>query len=246
VSPLTFVDPPVDPRPNVLLYGPPKSGKTAAAASAPGRVLYLNVDLPNAIHYANEQHNDDGRIFYAGFEGLGTLVDIFKAAESGDWDVVVADPIGDLYRRLLAVSSNDAIRPTLNQYGDVGVHLERWCRGMCELPTVSFIIVGHEFPIEDESTGQVDRLVWTGTKSGSASLSQKLMGMVDIVGYCGVAPQEDGSAKYLATLVNEGGRRGGDRFATLGRWEELDLADWFERINHGAQAAPDAQEATAT
>lgn len=233
---LTFEKPPEQPRPNVLLYGPPKTGKTAAAASAPGSSLYLNLDLPNAVRYAHEKHNANGRVKFPVFEGMQTLIDIYLGCQQDPtWDVVVVDPIGDLYRRLLEEASRMPdgkvpIRPTLNQYGDIGVHLERWCRSMCATPNTSFIIVGHEFPVENEATETVEKLVWTGTKAGSASLSQKLMGMVDIVAYCGVVPTEDGDAQYMGQLVSQDGRRGGDRFDVLAPLESLDLADWFERI----------------
>jgi len=49
---LQLVTPSEDPNTNVLLYGPPKSGKTVAAASAPKPLLYLNADRPNATRFA--------------------------------------------------------------------------------------------------------------------------------------------------------------------------------------------------
>ena len=224
---MRFVAPPSEAETyaNVLLYGPPKTGKTAGAATAPGAVLYINADLPNATAFAKSR-DPEGRIMEVEIDGLDTLGEIANAAtQNPTWDAVVVDPIGELHRRLLESASNRAVRPTLNQYGDVSTHLERFCRFMCEAP-VNFIIVAHELQTKDEALGTIDRIPYTGTSN--PALSQKLMGMVDILGYTGVVEQEDGGRQYVAQLVNEAGRRGGDRFNVLGEWRPIDLADWFE------------------
>ena len=39
---------------NVLLYGPPKSGKSTAAATAPGPILWLNAEGAGALGYARK------------------------------------------------------------------------------------------------------------------------------------------------------------------------------------------------
>lgn len=49
---LNFVEPLTEAHMNILLYGPPKTGKTVGAATAPGPILYLNADRPNATRYA--------------------------------------------------------------------------------------------------------------------------------------------------------------------------------------------------
>jgi phage nucleotide-binding protein len=222
---LTFTVPDEATYANVLLYGPPKSGKTAAAASAPGTILYLNLDLPNATRFARGRAGD--RMHEVQFEGLQTLVDIYAAVhQEPTFDTVVIDPIGDLYRRLLEEASDKSVRPTLNQYGDVGTHLERFCRSLCEAP-INVVLIAHEFPVQDEASGEVEKLLWTGTKSSSAQMSNKLMGMVDIVGYTGILETEDAGKQYVAQLANAGGRRGGDRFDVLGDWRPLDLTEWF-------------------
>jgi hypothetical protein len=233
--------------PNVLLYGPPKSGKTTGACTAPGGVMLVNADLPNATRHAHRL-DTEGRIMEVALKGMGTLLDVHQALASqgqGDArmiDAVVIDPIGELHRRLLEEESKRAIRPTLNQYGDVSVHLERFCRALCELP-VAVVFVCHEHPVKDEATGTIDRLPYTGTTN--PALGQKLMGMVDIVGYCGVAEADDGTRTYLAQTVNTEGRRGGDRFAVLGDFAPLDLTAWFELIRTEQPHHPEAQKAAA-
>ena len=217
---------------NVLLYGPPKTGKTTAACSAPPGVLLLNTDLPNASRFARSRH-PDGSVMEVTFAGMETLIAVSNAiAQQGEAriaETVVIDPIGELHRRLLEEASNRAVRPTLNQYGDVGVHIERFCRYLCEQP-INVVICCHETPVKDEATGTVERLPFTGTSN--PALGQKLMAMVDVVGYTGVVEQTDGHHAYVAQLINDRGRRGGDRFDVLGDWRALDLAEWFSVIHN--------------
>jgi AAA domain len=205
-------------------------------------VLLLNLDLPNATRYAHSRA-PDGRLMEAKFEGMSTLVDVHEALyqQPRMVDTVVVDPIGELHRRLLDEFSGRAVRPTLNQYGDVATHVERFCRMLCEAP-VNVVLVCHEQPVKDEASGQMEKLPWTGTTN--PSLGQKLMGMVDVIGYTGVVEQESGPPEYVAQLVNSGGRRGGDRFDVLGSWRRLDLADWFRTIN-GNQTTDEKKEAVA-
>lgn len=217
---------------NVLLYGPPKTGKTAGAATVPGETVHhLNLDLPNATLYARQQQGS--RFKSIKFQGFQTLIDLSVAADAGELPAVVVDPIGDLHRLLMEEVSNRAVRPTLSQYGDVATHLERWCRHMCEAPT-NFVIVAHDNPVQDEGTGTVDRWPYTGTNK--PTLGRKLTGMVDIVGYTGVVEDDQGQVQYMAQLIPANGRSGGDRFATLGKIENLNLTDWFERAGVGVSA----------
>src|SRR4051812_20985966 len=99
--------------PNVLLYGPPKTGKTAAACSAPGMVALLNLDLPNASFYAHSR-DAEGRIAEIEFEGMATLIELATELKSGTStiDTLVIDTVGELHRRLLEEESNRAIRPS--------------------------------------------------------------------------------------------------------------------------------------
>ena len=222
---------------NVLLYGSPKTGKSTAACSVPGGVLYLNADTPNALHSALRRNGADGRIMQVDLSGgvMDALIDVGYAVadQAGKppaerfFDTVVVDPVGELHRRMLEEASDRAIRPTLNQYGDVGTQLERFCRMLVEAP-VHAIFVCHETPVRDEASGTFERLPFTGTTN--PTLGSKLMGMADVVSCTGVRQQEDGSKVYVGQLVSDFGRRGGDRFDALddGRgYRELDLAEWF-------------------
>jgi len=244
-------------RPNFLFYGPPKSGKTTAGVSYPGNVILLNADLPNATRYAKRQAKARGTNVLevkwppANEERIvktfDTMVSVMQAVADQDAayakgeppkDPIAAvqiDPVGNLYARLLEELGKRAISPSLPTYQAVGTHIERFCRALCESPSVSAIIVAHDMPVKDESNGEVERLPNTGTTN--PTLGQKLMGMVDIVGYTGVAAPEEGDDKprYMAQLVSHAGRRGGDRWGVLGDARELDLAEWLEVIKAAEQ-----------
>jgi hypothetical protein len=220
---LRVVEPSAEPPTlNVFLYGPPKQGKSVGAASAPGPVLYLNCESPNALRFAHRLHDDLREVRVTGLADLNATVLRLRDGKAGDRSVVV-DPVGDLHRLLLEEASSRAIRPALQAYGDVSVHVERFCRALCELP-VNAVFVAHEQPLKDEESGGFERLPWTGTTN--PALGAKIMAMVDVIGYCGVRREEGKDPAYVAQLVDGAGRRGGDRTGTLGASRELDLAEW--------------------
>lgn len=230
---LEFQPPPGDtPTINVVLLGPPKTGKTTGAASAPGKILYLNTELPTATRFARLTHGE--RLAEVKFEGMSTLVDATYEVYNADtgFSTVVVDSVGELYRLLLEEESKGAIRPTLNQYGDTTSNVERFCRAMCKSP-LHAVFVCHDHPVRDEASGETERLPWTGT--GNPKLGRNLMGMVDVVGFTGVVEQ-DGSTEYVAQLIPAKGRPGGDRFNALGKTRPVDLAEWIEAIRQKEQA----------
>jgi hypothetical protein len=226
------VKPPDVPKRNVLLYGPPKTGKTIGAATAPGPLLYLNTDLPNATYGAHKR--SQGRLLEVHYESfMDTVVPLGLQAASGEpivlddtqIETVVIDPVGELYRRVLEELSQRAIRPTTPTYGATGVHVERLLRALCENPCVNVVLVLHSLSEKDEATGEIERLPGTGTKN--PALGVKLMGMVDVVGFTARLETAEGP-KYVAQLVDAKGRHGGDRFDLgLGEYAEINIAEWF-------------------
>jgi hypothetical protein len=231
------------PHVNVLLYGPGKSGKTTASLSGPEGKLALNFDQPNSTFFARTFKDPDGSIvepvmpaYEAGKLHIENLlnevaVTYQRHLEEGTTpfcETVVADPIGQLHRRLLEDLSQRAVRPSRDHYGDVSKIIERWCRFMCEVAPCNFVIVCHDRPIKDEVEGGFVRLPFTGTSN--PDLGQRLIEMVDIVGYCGRLEQQGEQPKYVAQVFNGGGRQGGDRFGALPDYAELDLTQWFDLI----------------
>jgi len=228
---------------NVLLYGPPKTGKSAAAASTGTKTLYLNADVGNALFYARQLAGD--ALDEAEFEGLQTLIDIYDVATKPDcpWETIVVDPISDVHRTLLEERSNLAVRPSLNQRGDVSVELERWCRNMCKYGQTNFIVIAHELVIEPEG-GDVQYRPFTGVNK--PTLGNKLAGMVDVIGYTGVLEAEN-KTHFVAQLREARGRVAGDRFNCIANeqgWAELNLAEWFALIGAAKAAASPSDSET--
>jgi hypothetical protein len=230
---------------NVFLYGPPKTGKTlAAVVSAPGPVLMLNADLPNATYLAHQKSPDghlgeielDRADRFAALKALKAIETAANKNDLGSAKTVVIDPVGELYGRLIRELSDNAISPDIRDYQAAGQHIERTCRALCECPTVNAVFTAHDHPMKDEATETVEVLPFTGSAS-NPSLGRKLMSMVDVIGYTARVEQEDGNVQYVAQLIPAKGRRGGDRFDVLGDFRPLDLSEWFAAM---AAASHDA------
>lgn len=242
--PLEF-DPPLDDAPtiNVCLIGPPKSGKTGGAASAPGPVLYLSADLKNRMRFARRRYGDKLKVVTV--KGRQTLVDATYAALEGEFATVVVDPMSDLYRILLEERLGGKVPETMNnhvlsQYRVVQDTIESFCRAMCKA-SVNFVIVCHDLESVDGVTGEKEYLPSTG--ASKPKLGRTLMGMVDIVGFTGRIVTDDGP-EYVAQLVPAKGRPGGDGFNCLADergLRKLDLSEWIEAIK-AAEAAPITEE----
>jgi phage nucleotide-binding protein len=223
-----------DVRPNILLYGPPGSGKTTGAASIPGRKLYLNFDLDNATHYARTEKGADliePEFTFRTLPAVLEQVAIAAKSPAPPFDVVVIDTVGDMHRMLLEHESNYAVRPGRDAYGDVSMAVERFCRAISKAENVSAVIVCHDDPQKDEESGAILREPFTGTSN--PKVGRKLLGIVDIVAYTGVVLPADETAEpeYWAQLIDANGRRGKDRFGVLGKKRRLDLAEWVAAIN---------------
>jgi hypothetical protein len=217
---------------NILLYGPPGSGKSAGAATVPGRVLYINADLKNATRFARKREGKRLVEPVLRYEPgktrvLDTMNFAVLSSYEGRWDAVVVDPVGEFYNRLLIEQTQKTRRPTLDARGNATTDLERWLKAMCEAP-VNFIIVAHQ--LISDAGDEVMFMPNSGSKSGSLTgLGPKITGMVDIVGYTAVVEVEDEpQPKYMAQLIDGKGRQGKDRFDILGTHREIILPEWLE------------------
>jgi len=235
---LTFIKPPEKPRANILLVGPPKSGKTIGAASAPPGVLFLNFDLPNASRQAHLRHPDGSIMepkipeFVEGSRPLfAFMMTVMKEVQKPDQTMistVVVDKVDELYRRLLEEFSNRSVRPSLPTYGEVSVQVERFIRALCTVPTVNTVIVCTDMVMQNGD--ETIFIPFTGTKAGSADLGAKLASMVDILAYTVLVESDGGDKQSLAQLIPLKGRNGGDRFDCLGNWRPLDISEWLSTI----------------
>lgn len=218
---LTFVTPSTESKPlKVLLYGPPGNGKTAGACSAPGPILYLNAEGPDALTFSRKVFGDE-KIREVAFSGKDTLRDAYLYAKDpkNGIETFVVDSLGEIYRMLLEEVGGE--RATLQNYGDVNTLIERFCRSLRDLP-LHVVLVAHEEIADME--GELIRRPVTGGKK----LPEILMAMMSTVAYCAVIPETDGTpARYVAQLVQANGRRAKDRSGKLGKSRDLDLTEWI-------------------
>lgn len=215
----------------VLLYGPPGCGKTVAACSAPGPILYLNAEGPDALTFSRKLYGDE-KIREVAFTGKQTLVDVFVYARDPKNKIatIVVDSIGEMYRMLLEEIGGE--RATLQNFGDVNTLIERFCRSLRDLP-IHVVLVAHEEIADVE--GEIVRRPVTGGKK----LPEILMAMMSVVAYCGVVSETDDTPRrYVGQLIQANGRRAKDRSDALGKSRDLDLAEWIATMR-GLEAVPD-------
>lgn len=243
MSPLEIVTPSVPPGLKVLLYGASGSGKTTGALSAPGPILLLNAEGPDSAQYARDQ---GAEIHEVEVTGLGVMEAAYfrLLRQEGGEPTVVVDSLGEVYRALLEEISGKAIRPTLPQYGEATVRLERFCRALRDLPHHVVWVAG-ERPIKDEETGGFERLPITGTTN--PDLGSKVMAMSTVTGYCGYLPPEGtGDGRWVAQLYNGHGRRGKDRTSKLtGGVRDVNLTEWVQLAGRPLDPTTTTEEAKA-
>lgn len=219
---IQFVEPTTEAQPlKALLYGPPGSGKTVAACSAPGPILYLNAEGPDALTYSRKRYGND-KIREVAFIGKQTLIDTFLYAREPEngIETFVVDTIGEMYRILLEEESGQK-QVTLQNYGTVNTRIERFCRSLRDLP-INIVLVAHEEIADVE--GEIVRRPVTGGQK----LPEILMAMMSVVAYCGVVPEKDNDPRrFVGQLVQANGRRAKDRSDTLGKARDLDLSEWI-------------------
>jgi hypothetical protein len=232
---IQFVEPSTEAQPlKALLYGPPGSGKTVAACSAPGPILYVNCEGPDALTFSRKMYGDD-KIREVAFTGKQTLTDLYIYARDQENGVAtfVIDSIGEMYRMLLEEIGGE--RATLQNFGDVNTLIERFCRSLRDLPAHT-VLVAHEEIADVE--GEIVRRPVTGGKK----LPEILMAMMSVVAYCGVVPEKDADPRrYVGQLVQANGRRAKDRSDTLGKTRDLDLTEWIHTMR-GDNPEADAEE----
>jgi hypothetical protein len=133
---------------------------------------------------------------------------------------------GTTIQLVISRAAYDAAQTVLNEgFHGVITHIERTCRALCASPAFNTVLVLHDIPVKDEASGEVERLPGTGTTN--PALGRKLMSMVDVIGFTAELQTESGR-QFVAQLVDQKGRRGGDRFDVLGEFRETNLTEWFE------------------
>lgn len=234
---------------NGLLFGPPKTGKSNGAHTAPGRVLYLNFETSkNATIYARQQAKARGVLGNIQEPKIprwkkdttpiwDMMVEVGRGAWADEprWDSIVVDPISEMYVRLLAEQSERARRPTMDQRANAWADLERWIKSLVEAP-VHLIVVAHE--MQAQQGEQLKSFASVGSQTASIQgFGPKLMGLVDFIAFSGVIEVEGQDKPQFVAQMRPGqgpdgsNRPAGSRFDVLmdEAVRTVDLTEWFKQ-----------------
>lgn len=211
---------------NCLLFGPAGSGKsTAAVGTAPGPVLVVNLDGPNALVYARKVAAERGtellEVQIASDEDpRERLRQAVVYAMTNEVGTFVIDGVGKLRDQLALAIGGD--NPTMAEWGMVTKALKEIVRTLRDMP-INTVWIAHEQIVEED--GAVIVRPEVDAKGRSAEM---LMGEVDVVGYCQTWTDDTGERQYAAQLVERKGRRAKDRSGALGEVRELDIGEWLD------------------
>ena len=205
---------------NILLYGPAGAGKSTAAASAPGPVMFINLEGPNALHFARKTAREaetevlEVRVDW-GEDPRAYFRESFVAAKERGVNTIVIDTLGKLRDGIAFNIGGES--PSLPQWGQVGKAMTTILRELRD-SDMNTVLICHE-RVLDSDTG--DRIVepLVGGKTTTEAMAE-----VDVIAYCGAVRDENGT-RYLAQLVESKGRRAKDRSGALGDVVELNLTD---------------------
>lgn len=226
---LVFVDAPAVPDTfNVLLYGPAKSGKSTAAATAPGPIIWVSAEGPGALGYARKtarelgtrieevrvQRGQDTRLL------LRTIIEHIRMGIEPVPKTVVIDTIAKVRERLIGEIVVPGASNSIQQFGEVARILREFIEIMRDEP-VNLVIVAHHDPSEAEGQRIVQPLI-------GGALTQVIPGEVDVIAYThSFKDEESGRRRYVGQLVEAKGRIAGDRSGALGAVRDLNLTEWL-------------------
>lgn len=226
---------------NALLYGPPKHGKTVAASTAPGPILWLNPQGKDAIAYARRvaarRRTTIHEVRPETHAPLRpVLLEIVRYAREQvvPVETVVVDTIGDV-RNLLA----HEYRSARDQWQRVTADVMGFVLALRDLP-VNLVLLAHEEPAAQDTPGaQVRPLI-------GGSLTERVCGEMQLIARCAPEVDDDGTTtRWLGHLAPGYGFHVGDRSGgALGNRRELDLTDWIATYVSAIAGPVDEREET--
>ena len=207
---------------NVLLYGPPGTGKTTAAATAPGPIIWINLEGTGAMAYARRVAAERGTDLLemqlrSDEDPRPRLRQAVAYADTNDVQTIVIDTWGKVRGQLATAIGGDS--PSLAEWGMIGKELRTILQTLRDLP-LNLVLICHEAITEEEGAVIIQPEI--GGRSTAEAMAE-----VDVLGYTGIV-EDEGDRIYMARLVDGGGRRAKDRSGALGTHRQLDLTEWLE------------------
>jgi phage nucleotide-binding protein len=193
---------------NVLIYGHPGVGKTTFAARS-SKVLIADAENGTTMLRLNGIKKAD----VAKVETWEDIDEIYKLAKSGQYEVVVIDPIGELLDKLLTSlkkthGSKDGQSLSIGGWGVAKEKFRFAMRSFRDLG-VHVVLVAHTSEKKEEETLLVRPKL-------QANLDEDICAMMDVVGYLRVAkdPTTKETKRRLYVAPNDK-YYGKDRSGTL-------------------------------
>jgi len=214
---------------NVLLYGPPGTGKTTAAASAPGPIVWINLEGTGAMAYARRVAAERGTSLLemqirADEDPRERLRQAVAYAQTNEVGTIVIDTIGKVRQQIAFAVGGD--NPSMADWSVTAKAMRDLVRTLRDLP-LNVVLIAHESFMEDGEALVVQPEIGGKTTA-------EVMAEVDVVGYTGVVDDE-GERIYMARLIDGNGRRAKDRSGALGTHRQLDLSEWLQAFKDALQ-----------
>lgn len=243
VTGLIFEEPPATPdTANFLLYGPVKTGKSTAAATAPSPILWLSAEGPGALAYARKIAAARGtqihevRINRTTEDPRAVLRNVIQHVRAGTEPVpatVVVDTIAKVREALIRQIVVPGAKNSIQQFGEVARILREFVQMMRDLP-VNLVVIAHQ----DVSDAEGERIV---RPLIGGALTEEIPSEVDVIAYThSFVDDTSGDRRYVGQLVEAKGRVAGDRSGGLGAVRDLDLTEWLSAYR--AALAPDESD----
>jgi hypothetical protein len=213
---------------NILLYGETGAGKSTAAATAPGPIMWINAEGPGALAFPRKVARERGTQIYEariprGHSPRPVLRQVIEHLKNGtepQVKTVVVDTVAKVRDGLIRDMVTPGAKNSIQQFGEVAKVLEEFVVIVRDLP-VNLVLLCHE-EISDVDGERIVQPLIGGT------LTQKIPGDMDIMAYCGAVPDPDSKGmSYLGQLAPARGRRAKDRSGGLGQVQPLDLTVWL-------------------
>jgi hypothetical protein len=240
VPTLDFVDPAeTDPTYRVCLFAAPGSGKSCAAASAPGPLLVLSADRPSAYRFARKLHagKDIREVRYRNGQTLDQVYRYIR--DGGDIRTLVIDPIGNVVDQLLdefpQVRDRDGSMSP--DYQGVNRKLLAFLKSLRTFD-IHVVLVAHE-KVNDSKKG--DGRVYPHV--GGMTLINKTMAEMDVVAHVERVVSGEGDeeqVRWIGRMQPWENIVAKDGTNALGDRRIADLTRWFEVATE--ELAPEADD----
>lgn len=241
---LVFEDAPEAPveHVNFGLYGRPGVGKSSAAVTAPGPILYVNAEGSNALAFPRKIAAERGAVIAEVrldersdvAEVLRGVVAHVRGGHEPVVQTVVVDTVGKIRDLLASHMVDQASKKSMQQWQAVTKIIRGFVQTLRDEP-VNLVLLAHEDRVESDDAPTEIRPGFGG------ALAEQLTRELDVLAYLGRVPAtEDAPEQFVGQLAPANQRIAKDRSNGLGRTRPVDLSEWIDAF--AAALTPDTSD----